>query len=158
MSYKYNFERLSAHILWLSESDDFNVAKLEWVLDGVCVTQEFGRCPCGVRIKAHCCLLNRRNGNTTWVCNVCVHKFMDINADALFGALNSVWHDNSAIPNMELIEYAWRRGNLYGPHEYAFLMNIHRRYILSERQLHWLQKINRRIVENIVVRYIPFYH
>lgn len=155
MSSFYSVERLRAHILSLSEADSFNEAKLEWVLDGVCVTQEFGQCPCGVRIKEHCCLLNGRNGNTTWVGNVCVRKFMDINADMLFRALNRVRNNNSAKPNIALIEYAWRRGYLYGPHEYEFLTNICRRHIPSERQMHWLQKINRRIVESIVVRRIP---
>ena len=36
-----NFERLASHILPLSNSKDFNVARTEWVLVGVEVSEEF---------------------------------------------------------------------------------------------------------------------
>lgn len=156
MADRHNLRRLKAHILDLSEADLFNDAKLEWKLDEVCVTQEFGQCPCGVRIKEHCYLKNDRNGNTTWVGNVCVKRFMDIDASSLFKSLRRVRNNNSAKPNTALIEYAWRRGNLYTEKEYEFLTSIcGRRRRLSEKQLHWLQLINRRIIESIVVREIP---
>lgn len=156
MAERHNLRQLKAHILDLSEADNFNDAKLEWELDGVLVTLNFGQCPCGVRIKEHCYLKNRRNENTTWVGNVCVRRFMDIDAGSLFRGLRRVRNNNSAKPNDALIEYAWRRGHLYGENEFDFLTSIRRQHRrLSEKQKNWLQKINRRIIESIVVRQIP---
>lgn len=156
MSDTHNFRKLKAHILSLSAADNFDDAKAEWLLDRVCVTDEFGRCPCGKKIKEHCYLKNDRNGNTTWVGNVCVHQFMDIDAGTLFDGLRRVRANNSARPNIMLIEYASVRGYLFGQNEYKFLTDISgKRRKLSERQLHWLQKINRRIVQSIVVLRVP---
>lgn len=156
MSDTHNFKKLKAHILNLSEADNFDDAKSEWSLDRVCVTEEFGQCPCGKKIKEHCYLKNGRNENTTWVGNVCVRRFMNIDSGTLFDGLRRVRGNNSARPNNMLIEYAWSRGNLFGESEYKFLRDISgRRWKLSEKQLHWLQKINRRIVQSIVVLRVP---
>lgn len=155
ISENLNSRKLKAHILSRSVAENFDDAKLEWSLERVCVTEEFGLCPCGVRIKEHCYLKNYRNGNTTWVGNVCVRKFMDINAGTLFIGLRKVRNNISARPNMRLIDYAKCRGYLYGDHEYKFLVEISERLKLSVKQVNWLQKINRRILHSIVVRRIP---
>ncbi|MCF6321205.1 MAG: hypothetical protein L3J32_05480, partial [Rhizobiaceae bacterium] len=54
----HNFERLKAHILPLSVSRDFNIARTEWDLIGVEVSDEFDNCPCGQDIKEHCYIKN----------------------------------------------------------------------------------------------------
>lgn len=150
-----NFENLKEHILPLSQADDFGQAKQEWDLDSILITEDFGHCPCGHPIKEHCYLKNKKNGNETWVGNVCVKKFLDINAGNLFNGLKRIQKNNLAKPNIELSEYAWKHGHLYGENEYLFLKNIRRKKILSKKQEPWLQKINRRIVKNIVVRCLP---
>lgn len=152
----HNFKKLKAHILKRSLATNFDDARLEWALDYILVTQNFGKCPCGKEIKEHCYLRNEKTKKETWVGNVCVRKFMDIDAGKLFSGLKRIQKNHSAKPNDGLTEYAWNRGYLYGENEYDFLRSItsHRRK-LSERQLHWLQKINRRIVETIVVRELP---
>lgn len=155
MSDTHNFRKLKEHILSLSVADDFVGAKSEWLLDSVCVTLDFGQCPCGKKIKEHCYLKNERNGNFTWVGNVCVRQFMDINAGTLFDGLKRIRDNSSARPNVMLIKYAWDRGYLFGEHEYKFLTDINRKRKLSDKQLHWLQRINRRIVESIVVLRVP---
>lgn len=155
MSDTHNFKKLKDHILSLSVSDNFNDAKSEWLLEHVCITVEFGQCPCGKRIKEHCFLKNDRNGNTTWVGNVCVRQFMDIDSGTLFDGLKRIRDNISARPNIMLIKYAWERGYLYGENEHTFLTDISRKRKLSEKQLHWLQKINRRIIESIVVLRVP---
>lgn len=152
---KHNYRKLKAHILRRSEANDFHVAISEWHLDYIYITEKFGRCPCGVRIKEHCVLRNDTNGNSTFVGNVCVGRFMDIDATPLFRSLNRIRSNTSAKPNLMLINYAWERGYLYGQNEYGFLFNINRRRNLSEPQLHWLRLINRRIIESIVVRRLP---
>lgn len=63
----HNFERLKAHILKHSVSDDFDVARREWSLAAIEVTEEFDSCPCGQDIKEHCYIRNRLNDNQTYV-------------------------------------------------------------------------------------------
>lgn len=147
-----NFQYLKEHILPLSVASEFNEAKLEWELDYIMVTQDFGTCPCSQPIKEHCYLRNNKNGNTTYVGNICLKRFMEIDATKVFAAIKRVLEDRSSRPNRDLIEYANRIGHLYGPKEYNFLQNIKHKRNLSEKQLGWLLRINRRIVEGIVVQ------
>lgn len=155
MSERHNLRKLKAHILNLSEADNFDDAKSEWKLDYIYITEEYGRCPCNVRIKEHCSLKNEKNKNTTWVGNVCVRRFMNIDSGSLFRSLKTIRGNRSAKPNMSLINYAWDRRYLYGKNEYNFLADISRKRRLSQKQLNWLLKINRRILEKIVVRRVP---
>jgi hypothetical protein len=67
-----SFERLKSHILPLSASQSFNVARTEWSLVAVEISEEFDQCPCGQDIKEHCYIRNRLNGNQTYVGNVCL--------------------------------------------------------------------------------------
>lgn len=151
-----NFQNLKNHIMPKSVNRyDFNEAKKEWELDYIIFTEEFGNCPCGRAIKEHCYIKNMDNGETTHVGNVCVKRFMEIDASKLFRGLKRIQRNNKAKPNPALIEYAQEQGYLYGDNEYEFLQNIKRRRELSERQENWLTKINRRIVEKIVVQRLP---
>ena len=50
-SVEHNFENLKAHILTLSRSNVFEVARTEWDLVGVEITEEFDNCPCSQEIK-----------------------------------------------------------------------------------------------------------
>lgn len=54
-------ENLSKHIVKLSVSEDFIVAKDEWELHHIRITKEFRKCPCGHAIKEHCYIRNRLN-------------------------------------------------------------------------------------------------
>lgn len=109
MADTYSFRKLKVHILERSIADNFNDAKLEWVLDRIMLTTSFGRCPCGKQIKEHCYLRNQKNEKTTWVGNVCVRRFMNIDSRHLFTGLKKILENNSATPNTTLIEYAWTR-------------------------------------------------
>lgn len=91
----------------------------------------------------------------TWVGNVCVKKFMDINSGTLSDGLNLLRDNHLARPNAMLIEHAMNKGFLYGEHEYNFLRQMNRKRNISPKQEHWLQKINRRILMGIVVRQLP---
>ena len=75
---EHNFERLKAHILPLSNANDFDVARKEWLLIGVEVSEEWDNCPCGQDIKEHCYIENSLNGKTTYVGNVCINRFIGI--------------------------------------------------------------------------------
>src|SRR3546814_17760195 len=88
-----NFERLKAHILPLSVSSTFDVARREWDLVGVEISEEFDNCPCGQDIKEHCYIRNRLDGNSTYVGNFCINRFIHIAPGNLFDGLNRISTD-----------------------------------------------------------------
>lgn len=148
----HNRQRLSAHILPLSAANDFHEACREWFLVDVQLSEDWGACPCGQGIKEHCYIRNRVNGNTTWVGNVCVRRFMQIDAGNLFSGLRRIAANDTASPTPDLIDYARRKGYLYGDNEHKFLLDTMRKRKLTSKQLDWRQKINRRILQQIVVK------
>lgn len=148
----HNEEALKAHILPLSVAGTFAAARTEWDLVAVELSEEFDHCPCGQRIKEHCYIRNRLNGNTTYVGNICINRFIRIETGNLFDGLRRIAADPSANPNHDLIEYAWRMGYLYDQREYDFLRRTALKRSLSQAQLSWKQKINRRILGKTVVQ------
>lgn len=146
----HNRQQLVAHIVPLSEADDFEGAKAEWNVVKFEWHEESGNCPCGHFIKEFCFIRNIFNGNETYVGNVCVNKFMEIDTGNVFDGLKRIKFDIYANANEDLIEYANSQGFLYDK-EYDFLMSTRRKRNLSEKQLEWKRKINRRILKGIVV-------
>jgi hypothetical protein len=148
---EHNFERLKAHILPLSVSQDFNTARSEWKLIGVEVSDEFDYCPCGQEIKEHCYIQNQRNGNTTYVGNVCINRFIGIETGNLFAGLKRLAQDDVANANEDLIIHAYNFGYIFDS-EYKFLMETRHKRKLSAKQIAWKKKINRRIINKTVVQ------
>ncbi|WP_321873011.1 hypothetical protein [Burkholderia ubonensis] len=148
----HNFENLRAHIVPLSVSQRFDIARTEWSLVAVEISEEFDRCPCGQEIKEHCYIRNRLNGNETYVGNVCINRFIQIDTGNLFDGLKRIAKDLTANANNDLIEHAYRMGYLYSEKEYTFLKQTMRKRNLSDAQIAWKTKINRRIVAQTVVR------
>ena len=148
----HNFERLKAHILPLSVSQVFDVARTEWSLVAVEISEEFDACPCGQSIKEHCYIRNRSNGNETYVGNVCINRFVGIDTGNLFDGLKRIAQDLTANANRDLIEHAYKMGYLYNEKEYTFLKQTMLKRILSAKQIEWKVKINRRIVSQTVVQ------
>jgi hypothetical protein len=146
----HNFERLKAHILPLSNAQDFSAARKEWTLIGIEVSEEFDSCPCGQEIKEHCYIRNQVNGNTTYVGNVCINRFIGIETGNLFAGLKRIAVDDTVNANEDLIIHAYRFGYIYES-EYKFLMDTRRKRKLSAKQVAWKQKINRRILHRTVV-------
>lgn len=146
-----NFERLRDHILPLSLADNFEVAKSEWILEAVEVSEEFDSCPCGQEIKEHCYIRNKLTGHQTYVGNVCVNRFIGIDTGTLFDGLKRIQRDSNANANLAVIEYAEFKGFLFDK-EPDFLPATIRKRKLSTAQIAWKIKINRRILNQIVVR------
>jgi hypothetical protein len=147
----HNFEQLKAHILPLSQAQAFSDACREWVLEAVEVSDDWDHCPCGQEIKEHCYLRNTVTGSRTYVGNVCVNRFLGIDTGTLFDGLRRIRDNPKANANLAVVEYAESRGFLYEK-EPTFLRSTMRKRILSQRQADWKEKINRRILEGIVVR------
>lgn len=146
----HNFERLRDHIVPLSRGATFQVAVTEWDLVAIEISDEFDSCPCGQDIKEHCFIHNRITGHRTHVGNVCINRFLAIDTGTLFDGLKRIKR-SQARANFDLIEHAQRMGYLYDLNEYAFLMQIRHKRILSPRQAAWEQKIHRRILSETVV-------
>lgn len=147
-----NFKALQEHILSLSVAKSWPLAVREWELFGIEKSEEPGSCPCGQTILEHCFLRNRVNDEQTHVGNVCVNRFMALDTKGLFNGLRKIAKDDTARPNQELIEYALKAGFLFGTNEYEFLVNMRGRRSLSAKQIAWVQKINRRILNKTIVR------
>lgn len=147
----HNFERLKEHILPLSVSSDFNTARTEWALIGIEVSEVFDNCPCGQEIKEHCYIRNQLNGNTTYVGNVCINRFIGIETGNLFTGLKRIAEDETSNANEDLIYHAYKFGYIYEK-EYKFLMETRLKRKLTVKQIEWKKKINRRIINQTVVR------
>ena len=148
---EHNFERLKAHILPLSRAKIFSAARAEWDLVAVEISEEFDNCPCGQEIKEHCYIHNRITDEHTYVGNVCINRFIGIDTGNLFDGLKRIAKNISANTNAEVIEYAEKKGYLYDK-EYDFLVDTKLKRNLSVKQAEWKRKINRRILQGIVVR------
>lgn len=147
----HNFEKLKKHILDLSSAKEFATACKEWELDSVELSEEWDNCPCGQDIKEHCYIKNIINGNTTYVGNKCIKRFMDRNEDNLFEGLRRIKTDEKANANQAVIDYAFQRGFIHDDKEHKFLVETKNKRKLSEPQLRWKIKINRRILNKTVV-------
>lgn len=147
----HNLERLKAHILPLSLAQDFDLARREWSLVAVELSDEWDSCPCGKDIKEHCFIRNDITGNQTYVGNVCINRFIGIDTGTLFDGLRRLSKDPAANANAAVIEHAWKQGFLYGENEYSFLIQTMRKRTMSNAQLAWKAKINRRILQQTVV-------
>jgi hypothetical protein len=77
---------------------------------------------------------------------------MEIDTGTLFEGLKRIAKDPSANANSTVVEYAYRSGYLYDSKEYTFLKNTLRKRNLSPAQVAWKIKINRRILNKIIVR------
>ncbi len=148
---EHNFERLKAHILPLSRAQNFELARREWSLIGIEVSEEFDNCPCGQEIKEHCFIRNSETGNTTYVGNVCINRFIGIDTGNLFAGLRRIAQDSSANANEDLIVHAYKLGYIYES-ECKFLMETKHKRKLSSKQVAWKEKINRRITNKTVVQ------
>lgn len=151
MEGSHNFALLRAHILPLSVAEDFDIARQEWDLYAIEMSEEVAHCPCSHEIREHCYIENRRNGNRTHVGNVCINRFIGISTGNLFGGLKRIARDSGANANTDLITHSYRMGYIYES-EHKFLMDTRRKRRLSEKQIAWKEKINRRIIAQTVVQ------
>ncbi|WP_434701108.1 hypothetical protein [Pseudomonas sp. D1-36] len=148
---EHNFERLQAHILPLSMAKTFSVARQEWTLVGIEISEEFDNCPCGQDIKEHCWIQNKLTGHKTYVGNVCINRFLGIDTGTLFDGLKRIAKNSQANANLDLIIHAYKFGYIYES-EFTFLMSTRLKRNLSAKQIAWKEKINRRITNSTVVQ------
>lgn len=90
-------------------------------------------------------------GHRTYVGNVCINRFLGIETGNLFEGLRRIADNPRANANLDVIEHAKKLGYLF-PGEYTFLLQTRLKRKLSAAQLAWKEKINRRIINQTVVR------
>jgi hypothetical protein len=146
----HNFDNLQRHILSLSEAKNFFDARKEWNIKEVEILEDFDKCPCGQPIKERCHIENDINKNKTYVGNICINQLLGISTNNLFEGLKRIIEDSQANPNEDLIVHARSRGYIH-PREYQFLIEMKRKRKKSFKQIQWIQKINHRIRNKIIV-------
>lgn len=138
--------KLSTEIVKLSESTDWDSAKLEWSLATVYEAEEPETCLCGhYPIIELCILTNTYNQHTATVGNCCVKKFMGLRSDKLFDAIKKIKKEPRKSVNSEMLLYAFRHGWL-SLWEKDFYDDITRKRVLSYKQEGIKYKLNAKII------------
>lgn len=112
----HNFENLKQHILALSEAKSWEDAKHEWKLDHVQVLEVDEECPpetcpCGhFPIVEMCWIRNQKNSELTFVGNVCVRRFMGMEADAVAAGFKRVMLNRERALNVAATKFAYAQG------------------------------------------------
>jgi hypothetical protein len=134
-------------ILARSVATTWPEAKLEWGLERIFYEDDPpGTCLCGhFPICEHCVLANHKNGNRAVVGNVCVTRFMGIDADAIFRCLRRVAANPEKALSGDAAVYFFQRGWLT-EWEYHFLLNTARKRRLTARQRDKRVEINERVL------------
>ena len=141
--------KLTEEIISLSNSDNWDLAKLEWKLDEIYEAEDPDTCLCGhFPIVEICVLVNKLNGHSTIVGNSCVKKFLGLSSDKIFQAIKRVRKDNTKALNSESIQYAFDRQWL-NEWEKNFYIDIMRKRKLTDNQLKKKIQINTKISRNM---------
>lgn len=140
--------QLMERIVEMSVADNFQQAKLEWILTRI-YKKDDGECLCGHSpIINHCVLTNKLNGNETIVGSSCVQKFIGIPTDKLFASFTMIVKDRQAYLGLEFIEYLHEHG-VINDWEYEFLKSTFRKKFewLSDKQKDKRIQINKKVIE-----------
>lgn len=142
----FNFKRLKANILEMSQATDWEVARKEWGLVGIHDVDEPETCLCGhFPIIEICHIHNRVTGHSTDVGNQCVKRFLGLRSDLIFTAIKRVRRDPTKPLNADAVAYFYERG-LLNAWEYGFLQNTIRKRKLSTAQMESRLSINQKVM------------
>lgn len=143
---------LSRHIIGLSEASTWGVAKLEWELDHVENVfdtddeAEHEECPCGhYPISELCWIRNTKNGNETFVGNVCVKKFMGMQAGTVAAGFRRVLANRQKALNEAATLFAFDKGWI-NEWERDFCLDTKNKRKLTGRQLAKREQINDKVL------------
>ena len=141
-----NFELLSEHILSLSVSPIWEIARDEWGLAGIYLSETPEQCPCSqYPIYEICTIRNARNGNETDVGNVCVKQFVGIDSSSVFDCIKRIKQDIRRPLGTRAIEF-FHEGGTLTDWEAGFLADTLRKRNISVRQEAMRVKLNQKIL------------
>jgi hypothetical protein len=141
--------KLTENIIALSNSDIWDVAKLEWRLKEVYEAGKPETCLCGhFPIIEVCVLENTHNHEHVNVGNSCVKKFIGLPSDKIFQSVKKVQKDNEKALNAEALRHAYEKGWI-NDWEFNFGIDTMRKRKLSENQLRKRIQINKKMMQNM---------
>lgn len=136
---------LKAKILSLSESEEWDSAKEEWMFVHL-YKKRYGKCPCNhYPITNHCVIKNQENGNEMFLGNCCIKHI----SEAQHKRAQKIWQifrDPNVRANQDLIDHAFSQGYIT-EHEkniYEALPKRKRNDIQKKKLL----KLNLKIIRN----------
>lgn len=138
--------KLTTELLKLSNSKDWDIAKLEWDSINIEKVKESETCLCGHYPISEVCILENKNTKyTIRVGNCCVKKFND-KPDKIFKAIKRIKEDISKSVNSETLDFCLQKKYISKKDSY-FYMSILRKRKLSDKQLKWKQDTNKKIIK-----------
>lgn len=138
--------KLREEIIAMSQANNFDEAKKEWILERV--YKGLGVCLCGHSpIRKLCVLRNTKNNEKTIVGSSCVQKFIGIKTEHLFKSYELIVKNPEAYLDLLFIEYLFKH-DVINEWEYEFLKSTFRKKFewLSEKQKDKRLQINRKII------------
>ena len=138
--------KLREEIIAMSQADNFEEAKKEWILERV--YKGLGVCLCGHSPILNLCVLrNTKNNEKTIVGSSCVQKFIGIKTEHLFKSYELIVKNPEAYLDLLFIEYLFKH-DVINEWEYEFLKSTFRKKFewLSEKQKDKRLQINRKII------------
>jgi len=139
--------KLTKEIISLSESNNWESAKLEWLFLNAYMSKESQTCLCGhYPIREICVLNNKKNENKTEVGNHCVNKFLGIqSANKIFSSVKRVKNDISRSMSAETLNYLYSKKAI-NQFEYEFYSDTIRKRNLSQKQRDIKEQINEKLI------------
>lgn len=143
-------EQLHEEIIARSEATTWALARQEWGLKNIWMSDTAQTCLCGPHpIKEICEIENQVNGATTEVGNCCVNHFLGMNSEQFFTSVRKVRADGEASFNEATIEFAHGLG-IITDWERGFYLDIWRKRVLSPKQLNRKRQINEKMMKHFL--------
>lgn len=138
---------LHERIIYLSDADTWEKARLEWEL--IRIAEQENTCLCTHNpIFENCYIRNEENGNETIVGNVCIKQFRGDDYTLIFDCVKRISQDPTRQLNLDTIEYAYER-QIIDYWEYQFSVGT-----MRKRKLSWRQEKQRRKIANKIVNLV----
>jgi hypothetical protein len=140
--------KLTQEILKLSVSQNWDIAKNEWVFISAYRSDDSQVCLCGHNPIFNICVIkNKINEKSTEVGNCCINKFLDIDdANNIFDSIKRIKADITKSMSIGALEYL-KSKNIINDYEYTFYGNIINKRKLSDKQIPIKKKINVKLLE-----------
>lgn len=149
MSDGYNFKQLQSEILKRSQATDWELARKEWFLAGIIMSDVAEICLCGHSpIVEICTIRNRVTGKLVDVGNRCVKRFLGVRSDLVFAGLKKIKKDNTKSLNSDAIAFLISV-NVISKWEHSFLENTMRKQKLSCAQMETRKRINNKVLTTL---------
>lgn len=141
--------KLTQEIISRSVAANWDLAKLEWKLIEVYKETDPLFCLCGHSpINEICVLLNFKNKKEVIVGNCCVNKFIGLESDKIFQAVNRIVKNINSALNIETLNHAYKK-RWINDWEKNFYVDIMRKKKMTEKQKSKKVEINRLVLSKI---------